>query len=408
MKSLHVVAYEKFLPHIIDISEEVNPGANRYIVCSVKGEIPLEIKKRVPVIYQNRSFRIGHQERKYIEWCEALFLHPLNNNSAAAVEGISPDKVVVWCGMGQDFYRYSNVYREDLLQSLTKQEYKKAQLYKNVLMLWFPQIKKTLKSMFDDTKTNDAVKRVAHRVDFFCAQDRHLNLQHVLTEFKATQIDNFGYYSLDGLVGSKIEVVSGSDILVGNSASWNNNHFDFFEKLKHLDLKGRKIILPLNYGSRSYAAAVERRAVQLFGSKSVISLRNWMPIAEYNFILSRCGTVFMNHMRGQAMGTISSMLYRGARVYLHSRNAYCSFFEDLGVKFYKIPEGPLDASVFDPLGPEERRRNAKGISDYWAWSEAKKRTKKLFSIVDEIAGQRKNHEDREKINSSLKKSWKAQ
>ena len=112
-------------------------------------------------------------------------------------------------------------------------------------------------------------------------------------------------------------------------------------------------------------------------------LRDWFPVSDYNRMLSRSGTVFMNHVRGQAMGNISSMLLRGAKVYLRAENPYTKFFESLGVSFGRIGDAPFDASVFAPLSVEEKVHNASILRDYWGWPAVTERTAALFETVSE-------------------------
>ena len=59
--------------------------------------------------------------REHLEWCEALFLHPLLKRTAVAVKAVKPETVVVWCGMGVDFYNYAPHFRGKFLLPLTRQ-----------------------------------------------------------------------------------------------------------------------------------------------------------------------------------------------------------------------------------------------------------------------------------------------
>ena len=318
----------------------------------------------------------------HLGWCEALFLHPLAAMSAAALEVVGPNTVVVWCGMGADFYAYAPAFRDHLVLPRTKQTQRAVKLRRALTSLSGVRSVIRLRSRWF-LRQEDPVARVASRVDLFCARESGLALEAALPGFRARQVDNFGYYALERALTQGADPVEGSDILIGNSATWSNNHFDLFEQIRGLDLDGRRIVLPLNYGHTGCADAVERRARSLFGNDRILALRDWMPVADYNRLLARCGTVFMNHTRGQAMGNISSMLIRGARVHLRPGNPYSEFFENLGARIGRIGSGRLDSGVLVPLTPEDRARNAAIMREYWAWPAVTKRTAGLFGIVSQ-------------------------
>ena len=58
---------------------------------------------------------------------------------------------------------------------------------------------------------------------------------------------------------------TGTDILLGNSAAMANNHLEALEQLSLVDLSGRRVLVPLTYGSAAYRTAVVERGRQLLG-----------------------------------------------------------------------------------------------------------------------------------------------
>ncbi len=385
MRALHVVSYEKFLPHIVEVAEAANPGKNRFVVLGATGKIPYQFTASVPCTSPKGPLWLD-DVREHLQWCEALFLHPLNARSARAVEAAKPSTVVVWCGMGEDFYRYAPHFRDRLLLAQTRRA-KRRTLFRRIFRkLRTSTLTAHLHRPARLLPGTDPVRRVAPRVNFFCSREQGLDLDRTLPGFRALQLGNFGYYTLERSLSVGADPVDGPDLLIGNSAFWSNNHFDVFEQLRRLDLDGRRIVLPLSYGEKHYADAVERRAARLFGRDRIVVLRDWIPIAEYNRTLSRCGFVFMNHARGQAMGNVSSMLLRGAKVYLRAENPYAGFYESLGVSFGRIGDAPFDSSVFAPLSAEEKARNASILRDYWGWPAVTERAAALFATVsDEVS-----------------------
>ena len=105
------------------------------------------------------------------------------------------------------------------------------------------------------------------------------------------------------------------NILLGNSATPTNCHFDALEKLAHLKDSNIRIYAPLSYGNTAYADTVTQKAKEIFGDK-FIPMRDFMPAEEYFKLLGSIDTAVMAHDRQQAMGNIVPLLYAGKRVYL--------------------------------------------------------------------------------------------
>lgn len=379
MKTLQIVTYEKFLPHIIDITEAANPGNNRYISCSAKGNLGYSLPQSIVCRSMPHAFQLDKAARADIEWCDALFLHPLNRKTSAAVTALRPESVAVWCGMGGDYYDYSSEFCKQLHLSHTDKAIQRLRPKagsSGKITGWLAENTGTSLRKF-----RDQVRKVASDIDFFCVLEKDIRLDF-LPDFRAENLGEFSYYTYENSFSPGSEPVEGDDILIGNSAHSTNNHFDIFEQLRNVDLGARQIVLPLSYGPADYADEIERYAKSVFGDDHVISLRKWMPISEYNKVLTRCGTVIMNHNRGQAMGNICSMVMRGARVYLRPKNPYAEFLESLGVAFGYIGEGNLDASILEKLTPAEKSSNKQIMIDHWNRAAVVNRTEALFQKVD--------------------------
>ena len=87
-----------------------------------------------------------------------------------------------------------------------------------------------------------------------------------------------------------------------------------------------------------------------------------MPIEAYNTRVARCGIVFMNHLRQQAVGNISAALYRGATVYLRQKNPLFDFFSDQGITLRAIDELEADPQApLRELASHEKLRNRQAI-----------------------------------------------
>lgn len=131
--------------------------------------------------------------------------------------------------------------------------------------------------------------------------------------------------------------IQGGNILIGNNATFTNNHIEIFNILKKINLYGRKIICPLSYGNKSYGDYIEKTGKKMFG-ESFIPIRNIMNKKEYINLISGCSHVIMNHIRQQAGGNIAIMIFLGAKVFLDSRNPFFNYYKKMGIKVYSIKQ----------------------------------------------------------------------
>ena len=67
-------------------------------------------------------------------------------------------------------------------------------------------------------------------------------------------------------------------------------------------------------------------------------LVDFMPLEEYNEILSTCSIVVMNHLRQQAGGNIIVMLYLGANIFLNKENQFFQFLKNRGAIIFTMDE----------------------------------------------------------------------
>jgi len=145
----------------------------------------------------------------------------------------------------------------------------------------------------------------------------------------------FTYYPLEFIINGNDNKVNNTNILIGNSASLNNNHIEAMDALAKVNLGDRKVIVPLSYGNADYAAYIHEEGNRRF-KDNFIGLKDFLPLAEYNKIMQSCGIVIMNHYRQQAFGNILACLWMGGKVYLSEKNVLLEYFRRLGVIIFSF------------------------------------------------------------------------
>ena len=92
----------------------------------------------------------------------------------------------------------------------------------------------------------------------------------------------------------------------------------------------------------------------------------------------------MNHVRQQAATTISTSLYKGAKVFLRNENTLRGFYQQLGIKTQSIQDDLVrDSNWCAPLSEGETAHNRKQLKAYWGHDVAITQIKQLCSMITE-------------------------
>lgn len=168
----------------------------------------------------------------------------------------------------------------------------------------------------------------------------------------------FSYYPIEKMVENTNTTVSETNILLGNSASYTNNHLEAFDRLKRFNLEDKKVITPLSYGDSHYA----NKVIKIGGREldnNFEPLVDFMPLHEYNKNIQSCGIVIMNHYRQQAVGNVLTMIWMGAKVYLDDRNTMFRYLKRIGIHVFNVGSDltPENKNAFTLLTREEQVHN---------------------------------------------------
>lgn len=191
-----------------------------------------------------------------------------------------------------------------------------------------------------------------------CKQEYQL-MQHYLGKVASNLVyKEFFYYSIDEILGKQLIQcqVKGNVILLGNSASFTNNHYYAMKILSKLNLGDKNIVTPISYsGTAKYRTHVKKIGRRLFGSK-YSALESFLSLADYNELMITAEVCVFGSWRQEAVGNIVIALYLGAKVFLSNRSVLLSFFRDLGILIFEL-ELITTEQLITPLTCEERQMN---------------------------------------------------
>ena len=249
------------------------------------------------------------------EDCEFLYTNKLK----------TPTILFAW---GADFFNLGKFYNAFLLPKTFKL---RSKLYQT--LPWFTRLKKVIHTVYPEVL--DLRKKNKYRIGALSMFDAITPVMpgdyHLLK--KKYPVNGFLHHlnyvnpNLDHI--HKI-TAQGDYILLGNSASFTNNHIEAIDRLTEILPAERKVLLPLSYGDKSLADYIEKYAFDKLGHKQVKVLRDFMPIDAYQQLISKCEIVVMNHLRQQAVGNIVQALSMGAHVYLQDISTVFSYLKERG------------------------------------------------------------------------------
>ena len=335
-KFIHICTDEKFIDSAISLFNTADTNNHEYIIVTKK-ENTVYVKNESVVKLTPLKLILYIIKNRWLLKNKVIVLHSTPRLSKLVTLLLPRKTIVVWIGFGHDYYCYVGKTNEKFLLSC-----------------------------------------FLKRVDFFApVLGAEYKIVKDFDEGFSAKLLNWNYDVITDFFGNKTRL-DGNNILIGNSATISNNHFDVLNKIFKIDLGlNRKVIIPLSYGSDKYKNDVIRYAESL--PLDISPLTEFIDIDKYYEILASCSHVLMNHDRQQAYGNILMALYFGSKVFLKENNPLYLHLSEMGFCIFNIE------SVFDeiniPLGEEEKKLNERLLLKYFSRKEFVLRTKRMIEHI---------------------------
>ncbi|OEH86742.1 hypothetical protein BHU72_00250 [Desulfuribacillus stibiiarsenatis] len=127
-------------------------------------------------------------------------------------------------------------------------------------------------------------------------------------------------------------------LLLGNSASPNNNHLDIIYFLGELSSKNFCVVAPLSYGGpQQYVNKIIDEGRKILGDR-FIPITEFLDPTDYRDILNQIDVSIMNHKRQAGVGNVISLLILGKKVFMNSEITTFSVFKNHGIALCSIQE----------------------------------------------------------------------
>lgn len=375
---LHYSPDDKFMPGQTRLFESVLPCCSRFRV--IGAEPGKFMKADGPVRFVDQQYWLGDALDEDLSWADVLITHAFLPPMAHALAKARPETVVVWLSWGWEYYELDPGYPQRYLMPATQRLWARLNppaptptpsIPRRVGRLAKRGLRKARSAVLGQRplQPHEIASRwpdLLHRVDCTTLPDDGYGFVRARNPlFCAKRISHL-YYSASEVLEQGPPTMSGPDILLGNSATPTNNHLEVLRLLSDLDLTGRRVIVPLNYGNDAYRDAIIAEGRSLLGDHFQ-PLTEWMPIDAYNAVTTTCGTVVMAHLRQQAHGNIGNAIYKGARVLLQRDSHWYTAFTNHGAKVSTLDDLCCDPRcLVDPLTPEEIAANRRLIGSLWS------------------------------------------
>lgn len=349
---LHVVPDEKFIDGARQLFEEAAPTHHDYLILSQTNELRF-IRTFAPLRLDLTS-AASSRALSTLSNYDAVFVHYLNASARLLVDSAPASTSFIWIGWGGDYYhlicdRGELIMPETkaLLANLTsnlmfaKSANAAKQFLKNAWRgicnpFWALRQLTLLRRLHHIGPNRPGEQALLTRFKLFApvlAEDYEA-IKDGTIDFQANFV-SWNYPSIASDPQPITSLVDGCNILLGNSATPENNHVDTFDLIQEEVGMERKIICPLSYGISTYGDAVESMGYERFGER-FRPLRQFMTPDAYTSTLNTCSVVAMNHIRQQALGNILLMLWLGSKVFINHRSPIMSAMEKLGIQVFDV------------------------------------------------------------------------
>lgn len=354
MRNIHIFHDDKFTNGAIEQFEKFYPNENVYIVL-------LYNSSTLQFTNPNEKIRMFHIRDKNIvaqiggiistSQATNLFVHYLDTYKASITLKILtkyPALNFYWIFYGGDLYDYLSRYKKyDILDNKSsKKNTFKEDLIKNIkYLLWF------------GWTTKQAMEKAFKRLDYFCfwnEYDFELFHNNVVTSAK---YKDFIYYNALGNPDYPV-VAKKNSVMVNHSASPSGNHFFVLDILKKLPLQEHSysVLLPLSYGDKLFADKIEQKALTSL-TCDVKALREFMPLADYQQILSEVSIAIFGMRRQEAAGNIFQLLNMGAKVFLRQDNTLFHWLRKRDFLVFSLEEDQQELAKLAGLSDKQIAHN---------------------------------------------------
>ena len=329
------------IAHFFNNNKFVDKHIKKYIECDFENDFfYLNNENNYSGSHKDKVVYLPPESEAYnsiinrIETYDIVILYYLNTDKFRLIEAIKHSKVkIIWSFYGAELYSLPSIRLKMLsenTQLVLKDELSKSnsESIKNVFR-W-------LLSPFRNKRTNHQwIKKSCKRIDYFLWYNEfeyellNKHMGQILPTFMEAPLNN----ALDKV---EPEPNKENSLLIGNSASYYNNHLDALDILATNRYKG-KVSLPFSYlKNDNYVALIEKYALRSGLAFKIID--EFMTYAEYITFINRHKAAVYPSYRQMGLGNIFIGIRCGLKIYLSDKNPTLKWLKEKGMKIYSMEQ----------------------------------------------------------------------
>ncbi len=357
MKILHLIIDHQVIERTLGVYEKIFDGLNEVIIFNNTSKYKhIDKYGKKYLIKKNEGKKKG--ELFNFKGYTHIIAHYMTMDMIDFIKSAPSEIHVTWEIYGADLYNQflfplgQQIFYTDVLK------YEKYSFFRKNIPTIFNYLLE-LKGYKYKTKKNikkqfDYITSRINSMQYCCRYDAVYIEKYSKRIIPSYEIFN---YSLNTVLGELkgIDFFDGEDILIGNSASFSNNHFYIFDLIKDIDISG-KLILPLSYGgSRQYADDVQKKFESIYGNR-VVTLKKYIPLHDYNKIFTQIKIMILSAWRQESQGTAIMGFYLGIKVFMSTKSPLYKWFKDCGFIVYSL-EDATERDFQISLTKEQKNHN---------------------------------------------------
>lgn len=378
LRILHLGAIDSdFVDYLVARFEQLAPGANELV--RVGEDTGRRREFGGPTTWTKPRTDAVEPVLERAKAADVVVVHAMTDFATLVCAQLPPGPLLVWSGYGVDYY--VNDASKDLYGPLTLELIPR--VTKGARPSASGRLVREAEAGHLGPMALDVLRHAAaRRADYFSAPspaDFEV-FKRAFPSFSG-EYRQLNYGDVRSMCRPPEEVVTGDNILLGNSATMTNNHREAFRVLARCDLGDRRVVVPLTYGSAGYRRAILRIGSRVLG-ENFHPIVDHLPLEEYLELLSSCGITVLNHRRQQGIGNIAAALYQGSALHLNRANPLFGWLRSEGVAVQ--PVGALaDGLPTAPVPPETLARHRDFVERTWGLERVEANLRSLLEELTE-------------------------
>lgn len=372
--NLHITHDDKFIDDFIANTRKYSDiKQNIFLIYTIGEATKLKFVKSPNVVTIDLFSHDFINEITDFKNYDKIFIHYLSDELVPFIQLIPKKIKVYWIFWGADAFNMS-AFQKYTFSQKTKEIIQPSQLN-------FIQNLKRIKRNFHKYKAERNKIKSIKRINYFAHYIKNdYDFIYSKLKLKPPKYINFSYADLENFISESPTDYSlkRNFVLIGNSASPTNNHFDAIGWLSNKIGINYDIYCPLSYsGTPDYIEEVITEGTKNF-NKNFMPLTEYIPKEKYLKVINNTAIAVMWHLRSQAWGNIIALLMNGTKVFMSNKSNLYKYLKSIDLIVFSIEDDADEINNPKFSYSNIATRNKQILEIHYGADSVKKRFKNLL------------------------------